>query len=251
MAYMDTLLDWSGAEGYLTMLEKFRRQGYVVFENAIDGSDLAMLRNVCGTLLAEPPQDGGDGLHNIGQGQARRFLRHRHMDFPELAAFVLGLKADRIVQHCLGTEALLFNEQFVVKGAGIGSSFAWHQDSAYVGFEHVPYVSLWIALDDTTEDNGCLYLIPRDLYASPGIDPHEQVDGTDELNGYFGDDPGLPMTCRAGTLVAFSSRTLHRSGENRTDRPRRAYLAQYSSEPIRDPTTGKLKRFATPVACAA
>lgn len=229
------------------MMERFRRHGYAVFKDAIDGSDLIMLRSVCDTLLAEPPRDGGSGLHSIGQGQARRFLRHRHVDFPELADFVLGATADRILQQCLGFGALLFNEQFVVKGASKGASFAWHQDSAYVGFEHAPYVSLWIALDDATEENGCVYLIPRDLDANPGIDPHEHVNGTDELNGYFGDDPGLPMTCRAGTVVAFSSRTLHRSGENRTDRPRRAYLAQYSSEPVRDPSTGELKRFATPL----
>lgn len=232
------------------MQGKFRRQGYAVFENAIGGGDLEMLRSVCDTLLAEPPQDGGSGLHNIGQGQARRFLRHRHMDFPELGDFVLGPSADRIVRQCLGRSAMLFNEQFVVKGAGKGASFAWHQDSAYVGFEHLPYVSLWIALDDATEENGCVYLIPRDLDADPGVDLHERVDRTDELNGYFGDDPGLPMTCKAGTVVAFSSRTLHRSGENTTDRPRRAYLAQYSPEPIRDPATGKLKRFATPLVCS-
>ncbi len=229
------------------MTGNFRRQGYAVFEGAVHGGDLAMLRNVCDRLLAEPPKDGGAGLHRIGQGQARRFLAHRHADFPELRDFALGPKIDRILRRCLGSGALLFNEQFVVKGAGKGASFAWHQDSAYVGFGHAPYVSLWIALDEATEDNGCVYLIPRDLDTDPGIDPHERVDGTDELNGYSGADPGIPMTCEAGTVVAFSSRTLHRSGENRTDRPRRAYLARYSSEPIRAPVTGELKRFATPV----
>ena len=153
----------------------------------------------------------------------------------------------QIARECLGAEPLLFNEQFVVKGAGKGASFAWHQDSAYVGFDHPPYVTVWIALDDTTEANGCVYLLPRDMDAEPGIDPHEWQDETNELNGYFGDDPGTSMECEAGAVVAFSSITLHRSGPNTTDRPRRAYLAQYSAEPIRDPETGDLKRFATPV----
>ncbi len=233
------------------MLEEFRRNGYAIFENAVQDGELGMLRTICDTLLAEPPKDGGTGLHNIGQGEARRFLRHRHMDFPELAKFVLGPRVGRILRDCLGPDGLLFNEQFVVKGAGKGASFAWHQDSAYVGFEHAPYISLWVALDDATEENGCVYLIPRDLDADPGIDSHERLDGTDELNGYFGADSGLAMNCSAGTVVAFSSRTLHRSGENRTGRPRRAYLAQYSIDPIRDPTTGNLKRFATPVGSAA
>jgi ectoine hydroxylase-related dioxygenase (phytanoyl-CoA dioxygenase family) len=146
---------------------------------------------------------------------------------------------------------VLFNEQFVVKGAGKGASFAWHQDSAYVGFDHKPYLTVWIALDDTTEENGCVYLLPRNLETDPGIDEHEWQEDSKELNGYFGDEPGRPMVCPAGTVVAFSSRTLHRSGPNGTDRPRRAYIAQYSVEPIRNPESGELKRFAKPVRRAA
>ena len=58
------------------------------------------------------------------------------------------------------------------------------------------------------------------------------------------------MTCPAGDIVAFSSLTPHRSGSNVTDVPRRAYVCQYSAEPIRDPKTGDLKRFAKPVGTA-
>ena len=230
------------------MTDAYRRNGYRIFANEISESDLKILRTTCDALLAEPAEDGGKGLHKIGLGDARRFLRHRHTDFPALRDFVLGQTMADIARQCLGAEPLLFNEQFVVKGAGKGASFAWHQDSAYVGFDHAPYVTVWIALDDTTEENGCVYLLPRDIDAEPGIDPHEWHDDSNVLNGYFGDEEGEPMECSAGTVVAFSSITLHRSGPNTTDAPRRAYIAQYSAEPIRDPQTGNLKRFATPVA---
>ena len=49
---------------------------------------------------------------------------------------------------------------------------------------------------------------------------------------YFGSDPGVPMTAPAGSIVAFSSVVIHRSGPNLTDRMRRVYLAQYSREVI-------------------
>ena len=231
-------------------LTDFRRQGYTVFPDALAPQDLAMLRKVCDRLLEEPPQDGGKGLHTIGLGEARRFLRHRHADFPDLEDFVLGPSVGAVIEQTLGGAGMLFNEQFVVKGAGKGASFAWHQDSAYVGFDHTPYVTVWIALDDTTEENGCVYILPRDIEAQPGIDKHEWQEDSNELNGYFGDEPGTAMTCPAGTIVAFSSLTLHRSGPNTTGRPRRAYICQYSLEPIRDPETGDLKRFAKPVAMA-
>ncbi len=231
--------------------EKFQAQGYRVFPDALDATELSVLRGACETLLDEPVDDGGGDRHKIGLGQARRFLAHRHEEFPDVERFLLGAKIDRIVRSCLGCDSLLFNEQFVVKGSGTGASFAWHQDGAYVGFDHRPYLTVWIALDDTTEENGCVYLLPRDLDRNPDLDPHEWLDETNELNGYTGDATGAPMTCTAGTIVAFSSLTLHRSGPNTTGRPRRAYVCQYSAEPLRDPVTGALKRFAKPVAAPA
>lgn len=232
------------------MTDSFQKEGYKVFENALTAAELETLRAACTTLLNEPVDDGGDGKHKIGLGSARRFLAHRHAEFPDVEALLLSEKLDGIIRSCLGTDSYLFNEQFVVKGAGKGASFAWHQDSAYVGFDHTAYLTVWIALDDATEENGCVYLIPRDIEANPGIDPHEWQDDSNELNGYNGSDTGTAMTCKAGTIVAFSSLTLHRSGSNVTDKPRRAYVCQYSVEPLKDPTTGVLKRFAKPVAQA-
>ena len=230
----------------------FQSQGYLVFENALSADELTLLRESCQTLMDEPVDDGGhSGRHQIGLGEARRFLAHRHEELPGLEDFLLSKKIGDILAACAGDAPYLFNEQFVVKGAGKGASFAWHQDGAYVGYDHKPYVTVWIALDDTTEENGCVYLLPRDLAANPGLDPHEWLDESNELNGYTGDETGQPMTCPAGTIVVFSSLTLHRSGPNSTDKPRRAYVCQYSPEPIRNPDTGELKRYAKPVAQAA
>ena len=226
--------------------ESFQQNGYAVFEKALDDAELHTLRQTCDTLLDEPVHDGGTGgTHKIGMGQARRFLAHRHKEFPELQDLILGPKMARLGRDLLGATPYLFNEQFVVKGAQTGARFAWHQDSAYVGFDHAPYLTVWMALDDAKLDNGCIRLRKRNLKAEPGIDPHVWEDETNELNGYFGDDPGIPLPCPAGTIVAFSSLTLHTSGPNKTDAPRRAYIAQYSAEPIIDPDTGKPKRFAT------
>lgn len=230
------------------ILTKFRQTGYAVFPNALSAEDLSLLQKTCDALLDEPVDDGGhSGRHKIGLGQKRRFLAHRHEEFPELERFLLGDKIAEITNACLGLSGQLFNEQFVVKGSGTGASFAWHQDGAYVGFDHTPYLTVWIALDDTTIENGCVYILPRNLDEKPDLDKHEWLEESNELNGYFGKESGSPMTCPAGTIVAFSSLTLHRSGPNTTEMPRRAYVCQYSAVPIRDPKTGELKRYAKPV----
>ena len=114
----------------------------------------------------------------------------------------------------------------MVKGPKTGASFAWHQDSAYVGFAHEPYVTLWMALDETTVDNGAVFILPRDLSRDQPIIEHRWDDDGKELVGYDGDDAGVPALVSAGSVVAFSSVTLHRSSANVTDLPRRGFIAQ-------------------------
>ncbi|MBI1777800.1 MAG: phytanoyl-CoA dioxygenase family protein [Proteobacteria bacterium] len=225
----------------------FRRTGFCILEGALTAGELAGLRSACDVLLEEKPDDGGGKFHDIGRGEARRFLRHRHRDFPALEAFVLGEKVGNLAATLLGHAPYLFNEQFVVKGARTGASFAWHQDGAYVGFAHKPYLTLWIALDEATEENGCVYVLPRHLDVDESLVPHRWDPAGKEKIGYEGPERGVPLIGPAGMAVAFSSTTLHSSGANATDRVRRAYICQYSAEPIIDPTTGAAKHFAKPL----
>lgn len=232
----------------MTITQNFEAQGYVPAETPLAAQELALLRRVCDQLLEEPPEDNIEGLHKIRLGRRRQFLSHRHEEFPELEAFLLNGTPARLAQSLFG-KAYLFNEQFVVKGPKKGASFAWHQDGAYVGFDHKAYLTVWMALDDVSEANGCVYLLPRNLAEKPDLDPHKPVEeGSGELNGYFGDETGAPLQGSAGLTIGFSSLTLHRSGPNGTDNARRAFIAQYSPEPIIDPATGAPKRFAKPIA---
>ena len=229
-------------------ISAFRRDGYCVLPAALSAAELDGLTAAADELLAEEVDDGGGRYHDIGRGESRRFLRLRHEDFPAVEAFLLGDRMRHLASAVIGPTPHLFVEQFVVKGAHSGASFAWHQDGGYVGFDHKPYLTVWIALDDTDEANGCLYVLPRDLDRQGYLEPHRWDPENKEKVGYEGDDPGIAIECPAGTIVAFSSLTLHRSGANTTDRRRRAYICQYSPEPIIDPATGRPRHFAKPLA---
>ncbi|WP_025769244.1 phytanoyl-CoA dioxygenase family protein [Thioalkalivibrio sp. HK1] len=225
---------------------RFRRQGYLVLPDAVEPSALAMLRRICDTLLTEPADDDlGGTAHDIGRGEDRRFLRHRHRDFPALAKFVLAPSMKALAAPLVGDRPCLFNEQFVVKGRDTGAAFGWHQDSGYVGFDHAPYLTVWIALDDCDESNGTLYLLARDIDRETSIEPHRWDPESKEQVGYHGEEPGIPVIVDAGAMVVFSSLTMHRSGCNITPDHRRAYLVQYSDGPLIDPKTEQPKRFAT------
>jgi ectoine hydroxylase-related dioxygenase (phytanoyl-CoA dioxygenase family) len=122
--------------------------------------------------------------------------------------------------------------------------FGWHQDSGYVGYPHKPYLTCWCTLDDVNEENGSVYILPYSRAGVREIVKHSREEGTNDLIGYFGDDPGLPVIAPAGSIAVFSSVCFHRSGPNRTSKMRRIYLPQYSAEPILSEDGAKLRAFA-------
>ena len=62
----------------------------------------------------------------------------------------------------LGPNVCFTHQQFVSKGpsAGDASDVPWHQDSGYGRLEPASDLTVWIALTDTDEENGCLWVIP-------------------------------------------------------------------------------------------
>jgi ectoine hydroxylase-related dioxygenase (phytanoyl-CoA dioxygenase family) len=175
------------------------------------------------------------------------FFSNRCEHFPGFEGFVKGELVAAIARDLLGTNVFLFNEQIVVKAPQHGDSFAWHQDSGYVRFKHRAFLTLWCALDDATRHNGTVYLIPRDLHKETTVAAHEWEENGSNLVGYCGTEQGEMIEVPAGSIVAFSSLTMHRTGANNTDRPRRALVCQYSAEPLLRPETGRPQNRAMPV----
>jgi ectoine hydroxylase-related dioxygenase (phytanoyl-CoA dioxygenase family) len=164
--------------------------------------------------------------------RGRRYFLHAYDTSPAVRRFLLSDLMAEIAHAVLGDTVYLFNEQYVVKAAERGMRFAWHQDSGFIGYEHPPYLTCWIALDDVTEANGTVYLLPYSRAGTRDVVEHVHDEQTNDMVGYSGPDPGDPVVVPAGSVVAFSSTALHRSGPNTTDRMRRVYVAQYSPAPI-------------------
>lgn len=216
---------------------QYRQEGYFILERAIDSDALEGLRAECQRYIDRYEAEmeaKGVTVSGINHYKKRYFISNRGKESPIISRFLFSELMADICRATLGDTAYLFNEQYVVKAAEVGTKFAWHQDSGYIGHYHRPYLSCWCALDDMTEENGTVYVLP---YARAGMEPdtlfeHTVEAGSNDKIGYHGDDPGIPALVPAGSIVVFSSRTFHRSGPNTTDRMRRSYLAQYSAEPI-------------------
>jgi ectoine hydroxylase-related dioxygenase (phytanoyl-CoA dioxygenase family) len=165
---------------------------------------------------------------------------------PELRQVLFSPAMAQVVLSTLGDTAYFFFDQFVVKGPELGLPFSWHQDSGYVvgnggPADHAPYLTCWCPLDDATELNGTVRLIPGSHRR--GLLAHERQLDSNDLAVEPG-EAGALIEAKAGDVVAFSSLALHATGANRSSAARRVYLAQYTPEAMLNPGTRQLRRNA-------
>ena len=217
-------------------MKQFHQEGYFVLEGIIPEHDVAGLCLECqkslDALVAVMERTGAETL-GLSHKEKRYTLPCRHEESSFLAKFLFGDLMMEIVMSTVGENAYLFLELFSLKWPRTGIAFEWHQDSGYLlGNPHKPYVSLWCALDEMTEENGCLYVLPYSRAESRDVVKHTKDKKTNDLIGYCGTDLGIALPVPTGSIVGLSSTTFHRSGANLTDKPRRSFLASYSPEPI-------------------
>ena len=217
------------------MRQQYRDEGFFVLERALPADHLELLRSVAQEAVSvmDAKMDAEDtdriGINLRGR---RYFTDMLSRDKVELRDVLFSDLLGQICRATIGEEAYLFWEQYVIKGADPDTKFAWHQDSGYVHEDHQSYVTVWIALDDVTEENGSVYLLPYSRSGIRSYIKHVRNERTNDEVCYFGSDPGDPVVVPAGSVVVFSSLLIHRSGPNLTDKMRRVFIAQYSPEVI-------------------
>ncbi len=228
---------------------QYQEEGYFIVERAIGEEHLQILRDSCDRLIElmheEMDRLGTDHIHISHRGK-RYHIAKKYDQPPRLSEYVFSDLMAEVCRATIGETAYLFYDQYVAKAAEQGIKFSWHQDSGYLGFSHRPYVTVWAAVDDMTLENGTAYVLPYSHVGIRTLVEHIRDPETGDKTGYFGKEPGIPAIVPAGSLVVFSSYTFHSSGANTTDRMRRAYVTQYSPEPIYKPGTEELMHLGVP-----
>ncbi len=217
------------------------------------GELLDLLRAQCDAFVAREDARmdaaGADTLGISHRGK-RYFANECQREQPKLRRMLFSPEMAALCRATLGETAYFFFDQYVVKGPEGGLPFSWHQDSGYVVAhggppDHAPYLTCWCPLDDATLDNGTVRVLPGSHRR--GVLPHVKREGSNDLAVEVDEAESVAIEVRAGSIVAFSSLTLHATGANRTDRARRVYLAQYTAEAMLNPGTRQLRRNAIPL----
>jgi ectoine hydroxylase-related dioxygenase (phytanoyl-CoA dioxygenase family) len=222
-----------------SIAERYAQEGYLICPDLVDAGTLATLRRATADMCAGRcgPVDGLPGLH--GSTDDERMGQVLAIHFPhKLSAAMQGmlgyLPIVQVLQQLLGPDVKCMQSMLFVKSAGKPGQ-AWHQDETFIPTQDGSLTGVWIALDDATVDNGCLWVQPgshhsRRLWPSqPCDDP--RFDGSPEAVGWPGErEGGVAAEVRAGSVVFFNGFTLHRSLNNtRSQGYRRALVLHMMS----------------------
>jgi ectoine hydroxylase-related dioxygenase (phytanoyl-CoA dioxygenase family) len=134
----------------------------------------------------------------------------------------------KAVVQLLGPNVCLTHQQFVTKLPERGESsseIAFHQDNGYGRLEPPKDLTVWVALIDTDERNGCLWLVPGSHRL--GLVEHAAAASNPLLREAAAGEGAIALPLRAGEAVAFSGMLLHRSGPNLSQAPRPGLFVRY------------------------
>lgn len=106
----------------------------------------------------------------------------------------------------------------------------WHQDSPKWPMNEDGCMSIWIALDDVDENNGCMMFVPKSHKVGKltNISLHDPVNIFDFVQGTpLADRKPVMVPLKAGSCTFHDGLTFHYAHANKTDKPRRAYAIIY------------------------
>jgi len=108
---------------------------------------------------------------------------------------------------------------------------AWHQDEVYIPTRDRSLCGAWIALDDATIENGCLWVVPKShqngyLYPQHAHGNNDEFDFGPESFG-FDESEEIAVEVETGAVVFFNGYLLHRSRKNRSEIYRRVLVNHY------------------------
>jgi hypothetical protein len=213
-------------------LEAFVEQGYVTVPSLFSDEE-------CDAIVDEVERAAFELALGEADDGPLSYRPMMHLGSPALQAVATDPRWAPVVLPLVGTgDARLYWEQAVAKPPQARTELPWHQDNGYTPLVPEQYLTCWLALDDADLDNGCLWVIPGSH--RHGTQQHHNGAGPFRVGHDGPDVDGVPVPVARGSVLAFSSLLMHRSGPNTTDRHRRAWILQFCGKEARSALSGRV-----------
>jgi phytanoyl-CoA hydroxylase len=217
--------------------EFYEEYGYLVVPNALSKAELEELRNealqICRGERGEiegvvpPPPDVSD--EEVLKSYLCIHFPHKMSEI--MLKYLSTPKMVETLTEIIGPNVKCMQSMLFIKASGKPGQ-AWHQDEDFIPTRDRSLCGGWIAMDDATIENGCLWVIPgshkHGMLWPLEAQQDNRFDCTDESQGFpYTDADAIPVEVKAGSIVFFNGYLLHRSFPNRAQSGYRRVLVNH------------------------
>ena len=204
----------------------YREHGYYAPIRVMPATEAAMLR---ARLEA----------HETAHGVLKGAMRHKsHLLFTWLDSLIRHPAILDAVEGVIGPDILCWSSTFFIKEARDPGFVSWHQDSTYWGLDPADIVTAWVALSESTAENGAMRVIPdtqkleqvahRDTFAANNLLTRGQEIAVD-VDG----DTAVMLSLQPGEMSVHHVRLIHGSDPNPSAKRRIGFAIRYLPTHVR------------------
>lgn len=218
----------------------YQREGYLVLVDAFSPEEvkdlkseaLSLCRNEDGTVAGVEPASASATDQEVLE---RVLCIHFPHKLSQVFHDNLSHPAIRdTLTSVIGPNVKCMQSMLFLKASGKPGQ-AWHQDEDFIPTRDRSLTGAWVAMDDATLENGCLWVLPRShtrgILWPQKFHFDNRFDCTRESYDFpWKDEDSVPVEVRAGSVVFFNGYLLHRSLPNRAAHGfRRSLVNHYMS----------------------
>ncbi len=199
---------------------QYDREGYTIYRNVLDADLVAEASDHVDWLLQKNPDVRPEQLHN-------NLMTHD----PFWVRLIADPRLVDVAAEYVGGEVALFASHYICKPPGDGQPVLWHQDGAYWPLEPMEVVTLWLAIDPSVPENGCMRVVPgtqeMDLQEMHTTAGDQNVLGSAIAEDKVEADKAVDLVLDPGDLSVHHPNIVHGSKANTSPRRRCGLTIRY------------------------
>ncbi len=222
-------------------IQSYQHNGFLLVEDFLSQEDLSFWRLAVSEAIEQrggrkvPGSDvktgEDDGINKDSDYYGKVFdqLLNLWQTNDKVKQIMLDEKLGAMVAELAGWDGTrIWHDQALIKRPWANPT-SWHLDTPFWSFSDRRAMSIWVALDDATYQNGCLYFLPESYqqttFENPGIG--KNMDAIFDFYPQLKDSESVAVPMKAGSCSFHNGLTIHGAGANMTNGFRRAMTCAY------------------------
>lgn len=221
---------------------RYRRDGFVIVDDLLDADELTQWREVVehavterrGRSFAAPTvieRDTDRMSEEDRRYYGNVFTQQVNLwqTDEDMRALMFDARLGKLMADLAGVEGIrIWHDQALIKQP-YGNPTAFHLDVPYWSFSSADALSVWVALDDATIENGCLHYVPGSHQAQKfdNVAIGREIGALFDVYPEWKDVAPVPCPVPAGSACVHNGLTFHGAGANMTPGRRRAMTCAY------------------------